>query len=202
MQQVFFYIFSCLAVFSSIMVICLRTTVKSVLFLILTFISTACLWLLLEAEFLAVSLILVYVGAVIVLFLFVIMMIDHEGEIKKIGISKYSFFIVFTSLTILAFLMYIIVPYIGPYEFGEDIVMPEIKGSGNNVTVLGTLLYNDYLFVFEIAGILFLVGMVAAIAISFRGKQDRLSQDISEQVGVKKESRLKLVKIDKSNFNN
>ena len=182
------------------MVICLRTTVKSVLFLILTFISTACLWLLLEAEFLAVSLILVYVGAVIVLFLFVIMMVDQESEVKKIGISKYSFLIIFTSLVMLAFLMYIIVPYIGPYEFDGDIIMPEIKGSGNNVTVLGTLLYNDHLFVFEIAGILFLVGMVAAIAISFRGKQNRLSQDVSKQIEVKKESRLKLVKIDKSNF--
>ncbi len=201
MQQVFFYIFSSLAVFSSIMVICLRTTVKSVLFLILTFISTACLWLLLEAEFLAVSLVLIYVGAVIVLFLFVVMMIDQEAEIKKLGISKYSFFIVFTSLVILVFLMYIIVPYIGPYEFGGDIIMPEIKGAGNNITVLGTLLYNDHLFVFEIAGILFLVGMVSAIAISFRGKQNRLSQDISDQVKVNKESRLKLVEIDKSNFN-
>lgn len=202
MQQMFFYIFSSLAIFSSIMVICLRTTVKSVLFLILTFVSTACLWLLLEAEFLAVSLILVYVGAVLVLFLFVIMMIDQEGESKRLGISKYSFFIVFTSLIMLVFLMYIIVPYVGPYEFGGDIIMPEIKGSGNNITVLGTLLYNDHLFVFEIAGILFLVGMVAAIAISFRGRQNRLSQDISEQIDVKKEGRLKLVKVDKSNFNN
>ncbi len=196
MQQLFFYVFSSIAIFSSIMVVFLRNTVKSVLFLILTFISTACLWLLLEAEFLAVTLILVYVGAVIVLFLFVIMMIDQEFEVKRSGISKYSFFIIFTSIIMLTLLMCIMVPYSDTYEFGSDIVIPTIKGSGNNVKVLGTLLYNKHLFAFEVTGLLFLVGMVAAIAISFRGKQNRLNQDISEQISVKKEDRLKLVKID------
>ena len=196
MQQLFFYVFSIIAIFSSIMVVFLRNTVKSVLFLILTFISTACLWLLLEAEFLAVTLILVYVGAVIVLFLFVIMMIDQEFEVKRSGISKYSFFIIFTSIIMLTLLMCIMVPYSDTYEFGSDIVIPTIKGSGNNVKVLGTLLYNKHLFAFEVTGLLFLVGMVAAIAISFRGKQNRLNQDISEQISVKKEDRLKLVKID------
>ena len=195
MQQLFFYVFSSIAIFSSIMVVFLRNTVKSVLFLILTFISTACLWLLLEAEFLAVTLILVYVGAVIVLFLFVIMMIDQEFEVKRSGVSKYSFFIMFTSIIMLTLLMCIMIPYSDTYEF-SDIVVPTIKGSGNNVKVLGTLLYNRYLFAFEITGLLFLVGMVAAIAISFRGKQNRLNQDISEQIGVKKEDRLRLVKID------
>ncbi len=196
MQQLFFYVFSSIAIFSSIMVVFLRNTVKSVLFLILTFISTACLWLLLEAEFLAVTLILVYVGAVIVLFLFVIMMIDQEFEVKRSGISKYSFFIIFTSIIMLTLLMCIMVPYSDTYEFGSDIVIPTIRGSGNNVKVLGTLLYNKHLFAFEVTGLLFLVGMVAAIAISFRGKQNRLNQDISEQINVKKEDRLKLVKID------
>src|SRR5438105_1990861 len=101
MQSIFFYIFASLSIFSSILVVLSKNTVKSVLFLILTFVSTACLWLLLEAEFLAITLILVYVGAVIVLFLFVVMMIDQEFEIKNIGISKYSPIIIFTSLSML-----------------------------------------------------------------------------------------------------
>jgi NADH-quinone oxidoreductase subunit J len=192
MQQVFFYIFSSAAVFSSILVVLSKNTVKSVLFLILSFISTGCLWLLLEAEFLAITLVLVYVGAVIVLFLFVVMMIDQEFEIKKVGVSKYSPFILFTSL----FILLILVFFMNPYDYGSDIIMPEIRGSGNNITILGTLLYNKYLFAFEIAGILLLVGMVAAIAVAFRGKQDRLNQDISDQVNVKSTDRLRYTNIE------
>ena len=193
MQHISFYIFASIAIFSSIMVVLSKNTVKSVLFLILSFVTTACLWLLLEAEFLAVTLVLVYVGAVIVLFLFVVMMIDQEFEIKKIGISKYSPIIIFTSLFMLAVLLTLM----NPYTYGADIVMPEIKGSGNNVVILGTLLYNKHLFVFEVAGILLLVGMIAAIAISFRGKQDRLSQDVSAQVDVISADRVKLVEPEK-----
>lgn len=192
MQHIAFYVFASIAIFSSIMVVLSKNTVKSVLFLILSFVSTACLWLLLEAEFLAIILILVYVGAVIVLFLFVVMMIDQEFEIKKIGISKYSPIIICTSLFMLAILLTLM----NPYTYGADIIMPEIKGSGNNVKILGTLLYNRHLFVFEVAGLLLLVGMVAAIAISFRGKQDRLSQDISEQISVKSSDRLRFMKTD------
>jgi len=193
MQHISFYVFASIAIFSSIMVVLSKNTVKSVLFLILSFVATACLWLLLEAEFLAITLILVYVGAVIVLFLFVVMMIDQEFEIKKIGISKYSPIIICTSLFMLAVLLTLM----NPYTYGADIVMPEIKGSGNNVKILGTLLYNKHLFAFEVAGLLLLVGMVAAIAISFRGKQDRLSQDISEQISVTSKDRLKFMKVNK-----
>lgn len=190
MQHVSFYIFSSIAIFSSILVVLSKNTVKAVLFLILSFVATACLWLLLEAEFLAVILVLVYVGAVIVLFLFVVMMIDQESEIKKIGVSKYSPIIMCTSL----FMLIILLSLMNPYTYGSDILMPEIKGSGNNVKILGTLLYTKHLFVFEIAGILLLVGMIAAIAISFRGKQDRLDQDVSEQISVTSADRLRYVK--------
>lgn len=190
MQHVSFYIFSSIAIFSSILVVLSKNTVKAVLFLILSFVATACLWLLLEAEFLAVILVLVYVGAVIVLFLFVVMMIDQESEIKKIGVSKYSPIIMCTSL----FMLIILLSLMNPYTYGSDIVMPEIKGSGNNVKILGTLLYTKHLFVFEIAGILLLVGMIAAIAISFRGKQDRLNQDVSEQMSVTSADRLRFIK--------
>lgn len=190
MQHVSFYIFSSIAIFSSILVVLSKNTVKAVLFLILSFVATACLWLLLEAEFLAVILVLVYVGAVIVLFLFVVMMIDQESEIKKIGVSKYSPIIMCTSL----FMLIILLSLMNPYTYGSDIVMPEIKGSGNNVKILGTLLYTKHLFVFEVAGILLLVGMIAAIAISFRGKQDRLDQDVSEQMSVTSADRLRFIK--------
>ncbi len=190
MQNIAFYIFASISIFSSILVVLSKNTIKSVLFLILSFVSTAGLWLLLEAEFLAIILILVYVGAVLVLFLFVIMMIDQEFEIKNIGISNFSPIIIFTSI----FMLIMLLSLMNPYTYGADIIIPEIKGSISNVKVLGTLLYNNHLFVFEIAGILLLVGMIAAIAISFRGQQDRLNQDISEQVNVTAKDRLKLIK--------
>lgn len=193
MSWLFFYIFSGIAIFSSIFVVLSKNTVKSVLFLILSFLSTACIWLLLEAEFLAITLILVYVGAVMVLFLFVVMMIDQEFEITKLGVSKYSPLIMCSSLLLLVTLLL----FISPYHFGSDVILPEFKGASYNVILLGLLLYNKYLFAFEIAGILFLVGMVAAIAISFRGKQDRLNQDVSEQVNVKSSDRLKYVDFEK-----
>lgn len=193
MSYIFFYFFSFVSICSAGLVVLSKNTVKSVLFLILSFLSTACIWLLLEAEFLAITLILVYVGAVMVLFLFVVMMIDQEFEITKLGVSKYSPLIMFTSL----FLLFTLLLFISPYHFGSDVILPEFKGSSYNVILLGLLLYNKYLFAFEIAGILFLVGMVAAIAISFRGKQDRLSQDISEQINVKSEDRLKYVNFEK-----
>lgn len=193
MSYIFFYIFAFIAIFSAILVVLSKNTVKSVLFLILSFLSTACIWLLLEAEFLAVTLILVYVGAVMVLFLFVVMMIDQEFEITKLGISKYSPIIIITSLILLVTLII----FVGPYNFGADVILPEFKGIGYNVILLGLLLYNKYLFAFELAGLLFLVGMIAAIAISFRGKQDRLNQDISSQVNVKSSDRLKYVDLKK-----
>ncbi|CAB3976525.1 NADH-quinone oxidoreductase subunit J [Candidatus Azoamicus ciliaticola] len=193
MSWLFFYIFAGIAIFSSIFVVLSKNTVKSVLFLILSFLSTACIWLLLEAEFLAITLILVYVGAVMVLFLFVVMMIDQEFEITKLGVSKYSPLIMCSSLLLLVTLLL----FISPYHFGSDVILPEFRGASYNVILLGLLLYNKYLFAFEIAGILFLVGMVAAIAISFRGKQDRLNQDVSEQVNVKSGDRLKYVNFEK-----
>lgn len=193
MSCLFFYIFAGVAIFSSIFVVLSKNTVKSVLFLILSFLSTACIWLLLEAEFLAITLILVYVGAVMVLFLFVVMMIDQEFEITKLGVSKYSPLIMCSSLLLLVTLLL----FISPYHFGSDVILPEFRGASYNVILLGLLLYNKYLFAFEITGILFLVGMVAAIAISFRGKQDRLNQDVSEQVNVKSGDRLKYVNFEK-----
>ncbi|HFL8819563.1 MAG TPA: NADH-quinone oxidoreductase subunit J [Candidatus Azoamicus sp. OHIO2] len=189
MQSIFFHIFSSITIFSAILVILSKNTVNSVLFLILSFVSTACLWLLLEAEFLAIILILVYVGAVIVLFLFVVMMIDQQFELKNMVISKYSPIIVMTSLSMLIVLF----QFMNPHTYGADILIPEIKGDMGNVKMLGSLLYHKHLFSFELAGLLLLVGMVAAIAVSFRGKQDRLNQDISEQVDVTSSNRLRLI---------
>lgn len=193
MSYLFFYIFSIVAIFSAGLVVLSKNTVKSVLFLILSFLSTACIWLILEAEFLAITLILVYVGAVMVLFLFVVMMIDQEFEITKLGISKYSPLIICTSL----FLLITLLLFVSPYNFGSDVILPEIRGSSYNIILLGLLLYNKYLFAFEVVGILFLVGMIAAVAISFRGKQDRLSQDISDQINIKSSDRLKYIDFNK-----
>ena len=181
MQNIFFYIFASISIFSSILVVISKNTVKSVLFLILAFVSTACLWLLLEAEFLAVTLILVYVGAVIVLFLFVVMMIDQEFEVKNLSISKYSLIVLITSISMLIFLF----SFMNPFTYGTDMIIPDMKGDLSNVKMLGMLLYHKHLFAFEIAGLLLLVGMVAAIAVSFRCKQDRLNQNASDQINIR-----------------
>lgn len=192
MQYIAFYVFSSISIFSAVMVILSKNTIKSVLFLILVFLSTAGLWILLEAEFLAIILILVYIGAVIILFLFVIMMIDQELEKKNLSISKYSPLTMLTSF----FILLVILVLMNPHIYGTDVMMPEIKGSGDNTRVLGSLLYNKFLFSFELIGLIFLVGMVAVIAISFRGKQDRLSQNISGQVETESKYRLKITDIN------
>ena len=185
MLNLLFYTFSSIAVFSAMCVVLSRNTVKSVLFLIVTFVSTAFIWLLLEAEFLAITLILVYVGAVIVLFLFVVMMIDQESEIKTSGIS---YFPLFTGLAFLIAVIYAM----DPYGYGVDVALPEIVNELTNVKILGIKLYSNYLFAFEVTGLLFLVGMVAAIAVSFRGKQDRLDQDADKQININHKDRFKL----------
>lgn len=193
MQQIVFYIFSFLALLSASMVVFSRNTVKSALFLVLTFIFSSILWLILEAEFLAITLVLVYVGAVMVLFLFVVMMLDIDISLSKEGFIKIFPFAMIISLFLLIFLIYVF----DFYDFGisdSTSVSNYINGEYSNIKAIGILLYTEYLFAFEVSGLLLLVGMIAAIGLTFRGQsKHNKSIDPGKQIIVNNKDRIKLI---------
>ncbi len=191
-EQSIFYAFATLAIFSSLMVVFAKNPVRAVLFLVLSFFAMAAIWMMLEAEFLAITLVLVYVGAVMVLFLFVVMMLDIEvGNLHILNRRHIPL-----GLLMLALLISVFVMAVGPHHFGEEIVsVPErAAASYNNVESLGELIYTNYVMPFEIAGVILLVAMIAAIALTFRGHRSK-KQTVSEQTYVTKADRLQIVKM-------
>lgn len=193
-ETLVFYFFATLMVIGALGVVLLNNSVQAVLSLVFTFFCAAIIWLLLEAEFLAISLVLVYVGAVMVLFLFVVMMLDLDRSkpIKKHGKQ------------LLFGLVVAIILFIGLYlvlrseYFGLQLMPTPAKHSleYSNVAELGKLLYNDYFYAFEIAGVILLVAIVAAISLTFRGRLERRGQSIPGQHKVTKEDRLRVVKVE------
>jgi len=193
-QQNLFYVFSSLAILAGSMVVISKNPVRAVLFLVLTFFLTAGLWILLEAEFLAVTLVLVYVGAVMVLFLFVVMMLDIELASVREGFAHYLPLGLCGSVLVIISLIYAI----GPAQFGLNVVELPLSHSidYSHVKELGTLLYTRFLYPFELAGILLLVAIIAAISITFRDKKESKSPQPNQQILVRKEDRVRLLKMD------
>lgn len=192
-EQLVFYGFSALAILSASMVIVSKNPVRAVLFLILTFFATASLWVMLEAEFLAVTLVLVYVGAVMVLFLFVVMMLDIELASLREGFARYLPVGLCVSVLVVVGLIYAV----GPRDFGLlKIPSPEPAANFSNAQALGTLLYTEYLYPFELAGVLLLIAIIAAIALTFRGRRENKSPNPAWQVSVQKKDRIRLVKLE------
>ena len=184
-----FYCFSAFTIFASLMMILSNNPVRAVLSMVLAFVSMAGVWMLLEAEFLAIALILVYVGAVMVLFLFVVMMLDIEVPTLKKTLGRQL------PLGLLLFaIMYWLLRQ-GIIDFGLLDYPELIKASKeySNIKALGQVLYTDYVLPFEIAGVILLVAMVAAIALTFRGRRS-LSQCVDTQVKTSKKDRLRIVK--------
>lgn len=177
-------------------VITSRNPVHSALFLVLSFVQSALLWLLLEAEFLAVVLILVYVGAVMVLFLFVVMMLDVGIEEVKEGFTSYLPVGVLVAIIVVAEIVYII------WHRGQDIfsvVLPEpYPETYSNTQALGGLLYTEHVYAFELAAVILLLAIVAAISLTMRQRPGLKIQNIAQQVAVKREDRVRLVKVDPS----
>ncbi|NVK89307.1 MAG: NADH-quinone oxidoreductase subunit J [Gammaproteobacteria bacterium] len=193
-QQLIFYGFALLLLSSALMVILVKNSVKAVLFLILCFVATSGLWLMLQAEFLAIALVLVYVGAVMVLFLFVVMMLDINFSAARSGFTR-----ILPLALVVAVGFVIILSQISQHpSFALEAAAASESESVSNVRQLGRLLYTDYFYPFEIAAVILLVAMVAAISLTFRGKRNRKSQNIDKQVRVTKSERLKIIKIDKS----
>ena len=190
-ETIVFYGFAALIVLSALRVITARNPVHAVLFLVLAFISSAGIWLLLEAEFLAITLVLVYVGAVMVLFLFVVMMLDiNLVQLRKDFWRWLPFGAVLAGL--MAFEM---IWVLGAQETSVGKAAVKHAADYSNTKELGRLIYTQYVYPFELAAVLLLVAMIAAIALTLRRRKDAKSQVVSEQIAVKKADRLRIVKM-------
>ncbi|RMH46150.1 MAG: NADH-quinone oxidoreductase subunit J [Gammaproteobacteria bacterium] len=189
-EKLIFYAFASVLILSALAVIGLRHSVKAVLSLVVTFFSAAALWLMTQAEFLAVSLVLVYVGAVLVLFLFVVMMLDVDFAAMKEGFAKTLPFGVAGAVLFMVALYQLY-----HTDFFKNTTVAPVPENYSNVRALGDVLYTQYFIAFELAAVILLVAMVAAISLCFRGVRQRKVQDVGEQVRVRKEERLKIVRM-------
>lgn len=194
MIYAFFLIFAVIALISAAMVILAKNPVRAVLFLILCFTSTAATWLMLDAEFLAITLVLVYVGAVMVLFLFVIMMLDIDFATLKARFTRWS--PLGMALAIAVFLLISNIVEHDHMDFGQHGNELAQIADVSNVAVLGELIFTKYLLQFEIAGILLLVAIISAIGLIYRGPRDRKTQNIAAQIAVNPNDRVRLVSGD------
>lgn len=197
--NIIFYIFAGLAVLSALMVITQNNPVRCVLFLVVTFFASAGLWLLLEAEFLALILVLVYVGAVMTLFLFVVMMLNIDTESKKSHLAYYLPF----GLIIVALLVGLLLIAL-PKDIFTTAVEPAnattqaltiMSDTLSNTEKIGMILYTNYVFAFEIAAVLLLVAIIAAITLVHRATSRSKRQNITSQIMTHRKDRIRLVKV-------
>ena len=192
-KQLAFYFFATVLVFAATMVITVRNPVRAALFLVLAFFSAAAVWMQLQAEFLSITLVLVYVGAVMVLFLFVVMMLDINLVRLREGFGEYL--PIGGMVAVLLVLEMAIVLASGPFELDK---MPEpapFPANYSNTRELGKVLYTQYLYPFEIAALILLVAIVAAIALTMRRRKDSKYQDPGKQIQVQRKDRVRLVKM-------
>ena len=189
--SILFYFFATVLVVSAAMVVTIRNPVKAALFLVLSFFSAACIWMTLEAEFLSIALVLVYVGAVMVLFLFVVMMLDIDIESMREGFSR--------NLPVGALVAGVMVVEFAVVMMSDRFdsqSLPRPVGHGpdySNTKELGLVLYTDYVFAFEVAGLILLVAIVAAIVLPLRRRPGTRYQSPSDQVKVSKSDRRRIV---------
>ncbi len=192
-EQILFYVFAAILLGSAGMVVSVRNPIHAAMFLVLAFFTSAALWLLLEAEFLAITLVLVYVGAVMVLFLFVVMMLDLKNAPLRDGFARYL------PIGIVVALMIVTVMglALGRKYFGlEQVPAPLPHGMDySNTRELGGLLYTTYVYPFEIASVILLVAIVAAIALTLRRRPNTKQQNVDAQVAVRRQDRVRLVEM-------
>ena len=191
--QFSFYLFSAILIVAASLVVTVRNPVKAALYLVLVFFSAACIWLTLEAEFLAIVLVLVYVGAVMVLFLFVVMMLDIDVARLREGFTQY----LPAGLVIAGVMVAELSVVMLSRRFGLDAIpRPVARGVDySNTRELGLVLYTDYVYAFEIAALILLVAIIAAISLTFRRRGGTKVQVIAEQLRVTKADRLRIVKM-------
>jgi len=193
LEQFIFYIFAAILLFAAIRVITARNPVHCALYLVLAFFTSAAIWLLLEAEFLAIVLVLVYVGAVMVLFLFVVMMLDINLAPLREGFARYLPVGILVAFLIASQLALVV----GAKHFGIDVVpAPQRHAAGySNTEELGSVLYTVYVYPFELAAVILLVAIIAAIALTMRRRKGIKYQRPSSQVSVRAEDRVRIVKM-------
>jgi len=193
LQHLVFFIFAGVLLCSALMVVISRNPVRGVLFLVLGFFASSVLWMMLEAEFLALVLIFVYVGAVMTLFLFVVMMLNIQVVPSREGFVRYLPF----GVLVMVLLCGLMLMVIGPKHFGLTSYAPPPMESStySNVKELGGVLYTKFMYPFEIAAVVLLVSIIAAISLAFRGRQNSKSQRINEQLKADKKNRLRIVDI-------
>lgn len=190
-KTLLFYIFAAILVIAALRVITARNPVHAALFLVLSFFTAAGIWMLLHAEFLAILLVLVYVGAVMVLFLFVVMMLDLDLDHMRKGFKQFMPVASLVGAVIVAEMSIVLIRgFIGTTQPVQNL-SPEV--AANNTKALGTLLYTEYLFSFEVAGVILLVAIIASVALTLRRRKDTKTQDISEQIRTRKEDRVRMV---------
>jgi NADH-quinone oxidoreductase subunit J len=187
-----FYVFSAVLLFAGFMVITARSTVHAALYLVLAFFSASCVWMLLKAEFLAIALVLVYVGAVMVLFLFVVMMLDINSDAFREGFWKH-FPLAGVVGALIALEMALVLTH--GFDVAQPDPLPASQSGIPNTRLLGIEIYTDYLYPLQIAAVLLLVAIVAAVALTLRERKDSRHMDPGQQVRVKKADRLKIVKL-------
>lgn len=185
-----FYLFSAVTLLSAVAVVTVRNPIYSALFLILAFFSSAAIWILLEAEFLGVVLVLVYVGAVMVLFLFVIMMLDIEIDTLKEGFIRYLPVGLLVAIAVAVEMILVMKSDVFKVDIPDAAPL-----SVNNTEALGEVLYTEYVLPFEIASVILVVAIIAAIVLTLRRRTGVKKQDPSKQVRTSSEDRIRIVKM-------
>ncbi len=192
MQSAVFYVFATILVLSAVAMITVRNPVHAALFLVLAFFTSAAIWLLLEAEFLGIALVLVYVGAVMVLFLFVVMMLDINVASMRAGFARYF------PLGMLVGVIMVVEMYMVLNQPAFDLQKPQPKPADySNTQELGELLFTEYVYPFEIAGVILLVAIIAAITLTMRDESTAKRQNPSRQINVNSKDRVRLVNLRK-----
>jgi NADH-quinone oxidoreductase subunit J len=195
-ETIIFYFFAVATVVSACAVVTVRNPVHAALFLVLTFFTSAVIWMSLEAEFLAITLVLVYVGAVMVLFIFVVMMLDINIARMREGFVRYLPLGLAVAAIMLMLMLSVVTSEVFVMELGSE---PVAKAADySNTKALGAVLYTEYVLAFEIAAVILLVAIIASIPLTMRKRPNTKYQSPSAQIKVRKSDRLRIVKMPTS----
>ena len=195
-QSLFFYTFAAVLILSALKVVSTKNPVHAALFLVLAFFSAAGIWMLLQAEFLSIALILVYVGAVMVLFLFVVMMLDLDASHLR---NQFKQFLPLASLVGIVIVVEMTMVLVRGFVGATSPMLPQTPPGESNTMSLGKMIYGEYVFAFEIAGVILLVAIVSAVALTLRRRKDHKTQDVASQIRTRKEDRVRIVPMASEN---
>ena len=197
-HAIFFYVFSIIAVVSAIMVTVSKNTVHSVFFLILDFISISCLFIMIGAEFLGMIMLIVYVGAVAVLFLFVVMMLNVAQQKNQWFISEENSGHIPVGLLISAIIFFELIIVVGGWKYRPELFNPNTTQSSNEISnthSLGQVLYTDYIHIFQISGMILLIAMIGAIVLTFRRREGLKTQSYLKQISRERSEGIEVLEV-------